>query len=828
MPTPATSPDPQPPTPVNPPANLPAGGAPAGAPKARAGRRCTAAGLTFALVTGALLTTAFAHTMSAGAARIVDAGGLAGAGGTVVAGTDGTATASGDGTLRASTVAYASFPDCTALLRYYREHARVLVGPYGLPGTGFGVGVASGGIAFAAREAAGSAAGGAPVSAPAPAADTRSDTGTNVQVAGVDEADVAKRVGDRVYSAAPSEPSLTTDPNGSRVPALTVARTRDGRAALLGRLTLQGWQPTQLLVDGTTVLLVGNAPFTPDGAIGASKDVATRFMPTWVYSRTRIVQVDVSDPTDPRVERTLDVDGTPVGTRLVDGVARVAVSGGTNRIPFRSPVFPQQEADGTTVPGTSDGGAAVPGVVVESPYDEAAVKRAERAATTANRRLVAASAIGDWIPRYALTEGAGTAQTRTGDLLSCHDVSAPSRFSGLDTMSLLTFDLRDPAGISRWDGAGVVASGAQLYATADHTFVATTPWQDWTLIASSSSQDAVAAMRRQRTQIHLFDTTGGASPVYVGSGEVPGFLLNQFSMDEHDGYLRVASTTMPQWWTGDRARIPSSSQVTVLRLGDSGLAKVGSVGGLGRTETIRSVRFLGDVGYVVTFRQTDPLYTIDLADPAAPRVAGELKILGYSAYLHPVGDGLVLGVGQDATAAGRTTGLQMTLFDVSDPAAPRRVDQVRLPGAWSDVEGDHHAFTFADGLALVPFTRWLDPGGPAAGDPAVDVPPAGEVDGGSTGSSGSGGTATVPAVPSYDAGVVAVRMTGEGVERRFADPVVLRPLGDGPRRVDPATGVGGPTPLRTFVGDGSVWTVTTGGIAAHDEQSLTRTDFAPF
>jgi len=768
-------------------------------------RRGIAAGLTLALVGGGLLAAGITRTGPFG-------GGGTGAG-------DG----GGEPGPRTSAVAYSTFSDCSALLGYLTKHGRDLVGPYGLPGTGYGMGV-GGGIAFAERLATDGApapaAGGADTSA-AGAPDTRSGTGTNVQVAGVDEADLAKRVGDLVYSAAPSDKATFADPSGTKlagVPALTVVRTRDGRSTPLGRLTLDGWQPTGLLVDGATVLLVGYAP--PTGGIDPrAADVSPRSMPYWGWlQRTRIVQVDVSDPSSPRVVRSLDVDGSSVGVRLVDGVARIAVSGATHRLVFRQPQFDQGVVPGSDTP-------VAPGPVVAPPYDEAAVKKAERTATADNRRIVAASRIEDWLPTYELTEGTATKPTKKGSLLSCSDIAAPSRFSGLETMSLLTFDLRDPAGISRWDGAGVVATGAQLYATADRTYVATTPWQNW---AGMPITQAVAAMRAQRSQIHLFDTTGGASPVYVGSGEVAGFLLNQFSMDEFEGHLRVASTSTPEWWSGDADRTPSSSQVTVLRVGDDGLTVTGKVAGLGKTETIRAVRFIGHVGYVVTFRQTDPLYTVDLTDPAAPRVAGELKILGYSAYLHPVGDGLVLGVGQDADPDGRVKGLQMALFDVSDPASPRRVDRVTMPGAWSDVEGDHHAFTFADGLALVPFTRYVDPGTDVEG--GVVPPDSGSAEpatGASTqpdagsGSAPAAGTSVLP-VQTFDAGVVAVRL---GSDRRFGSPVVLRATGDGPQVVDQRTGYPGPTPLRTFVGDGSIWTVTTGGIAAHDTDTLRRTDF---
>jgi uncharacterized secreted protein with C-terminal beta-propeller domain len=114
---------------------------------------------------------------------------------------------------------------------------------------------------------------------------------------------------------------------------------------------------------------------------------------------------------------------------------------------------------------------------------------------------------------------------------------------------------------------------------------------------------------------------------------------------------------------------------------------------------------MGDVGYVVTFRQVDPLYTLDLSDPTDPRVVGELKIPGYSAYLHPVGEGLLLGIGQDANLQGQTQGLQASLFDVSDPANPVRIDTEGFGAyATSEVEYDHHAFSwFADdALAMLP------------------------------------------------------------------------------------------------------------------------------
>jgi uncharacterized secreted protein with C-terminal beta-propeller domain len=196
------------------------------------------------------------------------------------------------------------------------------------------------------------------------------------------------------------------------------------------------------------------------------------------------------------------------------------------------------------------------------------------------------------------------------------------------------------------------------------------------------------------TAIHRFGIADPASAEYRASGEVRGFVLNQFALSEHDGVLRVATTDQPPWRENAEQR-ESESFVTVLDEDGGALRQVGRVGGLGRGERIYAVRFLGDAGYVVTFRQVDPLYTLDLADPQHPAVRGELKIRGFSSYLHPIAGDLLLGVGQDVTDDGRTHGTQLALFDVSDLRQPRVLDQRSFgEGSYSEAEYDHHAFLY--------------------------------------------------------------------------------------------------------------------------------------
>ena len=156
-----------------------------------------------------------------------------------------------------------------------------------------------------------------------------------------------------------------------------------------------------------------------------------------------------------------------------------------------------------------------------------------------------------------------------------------------------------------------------------------------------------------------------------------------------------------------------SSAVRVLRPEGNELVQIGEVDGLGTNEQIHAVRFLGTQAYVVTFRQTDPLFVVDLSDPTAPVLSGELKIPGYSSYLHPVGDGLLLGIGQDATDEGRVLGTQLSLFDVHDPANPVRLSTLPIGGS-SDAEWDHHAFLYwpEDGTIVLPVSPgWNNCGG---------------------------------------------------------------------------------------------------------------------
>ncbi len=169
----------------------------------------------------------------------------------------------------------------------------------------------------------------------------------------------------------------------------------------------------------------------------------------------------------------------------------------------------------------------------------------------------------------------------------------------------------------------------------------------------------------------------------VASGAVPGQPLNQFSLDEYQNNLRIATTLGSGNWFGFGSMGESASDVYVL--GDD-LKIKGAVKDLGLTERIYSVRFIEDKGYVVTFRQTDPFYVLDLADPNEPELKGELKIPGYSAYLHPINKDKILGIGKEGSE------VKISLFDVSNPSEPKESAKYVLKEYWSEILNTHHAF----------------------------------------------------------------------------------------------------------------------------------------
>lgn len=478
-------------------------------------------------------------------------------------------------------------------------------------------------------------------------ADSPDFSGTNVQVEGVDEPDILKTDGRRIVLLSEGD--------------LIVVDVTGDEPVETGRLTVsEDFGVQSLFLAGDKALLFGSAWGRQPMPL-AEADV---FAPWGGTPSVQIMEVDISG--DPELVSTMTIDGALVSGRLVEDSARLVLTSGPVGLDWRFP--------------------------------EGSGLRAERAATEANREIVRNSTEDNWIPYYIVTDADGRVVDE-GTLFDCDRATHPEEFSGVDMLSVVTIDIA--GGLDVVDSTGVLARGNTVYASDTRLYVATQNWDSWRWMETGDAADRPDG---PVTEIHKFDIADPARTEYRASGSVEGYLLNQFAMDEHDGHLRVASTTTPNWWgSGDG----SESRITVLRETGEELVEVGMLDGLGETEQIYSVRFMGDVAYVVTFRQTDPLYTIDLSNARSPELLGELKIPGYSAYLHPVSEGLLLGIGQDATEEGAVQGSQVSLFDVSDLANPVRIDTVTLSeGSSSQVEYDHHAFLLWEGLAMVPVQQW--------------------------------------------------------------------------------------------------------------------------
>lgn len=198
----------------------------------------------------------------------------------------------------------------------------------------------------------------------------------------------------------------------------------------------------------------------------------------------------------------------------------------------------------------------------------------------------------------------------------------------------------------------------------------------------------------EKTIIHKIQVNNGEIN-YINKGEIPGRVLNQFSMDEYNGFFRIATTQGYSWDENN----PSKSNIFVL---NENLEQVSSINDIAPGEQIYSARFLGEKAYLVTFKNTDPFYTIDMSDPYNPTILGYLKIPGYSSYLHPYDETHIIGIGKETIESDNPNfawyqGLKIALFDVSDFENPIEVDKIIIGDRGTDSPAlyDHKAFLFS-------------------------------------------------------------------------------------------------------------------------------------
>jgi hypothetical protein len=529
-------------------------------------------------------------------------------------------------------------------------------------------------------------------------------SGTTVQVKDVDEADIVKTDGDRIYLL-----------HGGTL--FVLAGWPANATELLGSALVEGSPAEMFVKDGKAVVF--SRVYGDLAREGAAAD------PYGYYgyaSYTKLSVFDVSG-TQPTLLRESFIEGDYNSSRRHDDVVRAVVQDGFKIPQLGTPSIEYRDGFG-------------------QPYPQADIDAQVDSWLERTARSIRGTELGDWLPRELARQN--------GSLVAvaprCADYYSPDPgLTQTGVTSVVSLDLGDVA--APLGGATILGNAERVYSN-----------EDVVLITQTDYRYSLDAEATQQTIIHRFDIAGGSTS-YTASGAVAGHIHDQFSLDERDGIIRVSSTEQAAWGRGggfagnigvggaDPApavdlpvgpveepgtsvgapamtapppdgdaiapapepplppeRPSSVSRVSTLRTNGNALELLGSTEDFGETEQIFSTRFIGDRGYVVTFRQTDPLFVIDLADPADPRVVGELHVPGFSNYLFPLDEEHLFAIGRDATDQGLVQGLALQIFDVSDPTTPTLSHRYVFPDQGdSPANVDHRAVSFHPERGIVAF-----------------------------------------------------------------------------------------------------------------------------
>lgn len=457
---------------------------------------------------------------------------------------------------------------------------------------------------------------------PAPAAGsaeagTPEHSTTNVQVEGVDEADIVKNDGNYIYAIA-----------GNTVFIVAAYPARQSR--VVSRIEFdQGATPSEMFIQGDVLAVIG-----ANGYDYASEP-REKDVPYQRGNTTFIRLYDISNREKPAIARTVEYEGSYSTSRMIKGNIHVVLTTYPYYVLYQKKGIEPKDV----IPGVSDSQA-----------------------------------------------GAGTVGFNPACSYRDIEVVDPERFTSflsIVSLSLVTGDKTLNKKVIAGYSDTVYASTDNLYvASADYRF-----YGGWAPLESNELAE---------TTVYKFAFDGPGTK-YVTSGQVPGTILNQFSMDESGGYFRIATTR------GHVSREGSGTTNNVYIL-DPAMKMAGRLEGLAPGERIYSVRFMGARAYLVTFKKVDPLFVLDLANPRNPKVLGELKIPGYSDYLHPYDETHVIGVGKNTVEAGPEEGgtfawyqgMKIAIFDVSDVVNPREMHKVEIGDRGTDsyALNDHRAFLF--------------------------------------------------------------------------------------------------------------------------------------
>jgi len=330
-----------------------------------------------------------------------------------------------------------------------------------------------------------------------------------------------------------------------------------------------------------------------------------------------------------------------------------------------------------------------------------------------NDKRIDSTSLNNLIPRIYEKSGSNitTHKYSESGRGNCQNFAAAADGAGQGVTSILTLNLLEDT--FSFNADHILSNWATVYASGDVMVMAESAWDSWWFWGDDDNQ------LEEMTNIHVFDISSPGQTDYIASGRINGTIQDQFSLSEYNGDIRICSTTgqWGRWWMEDPE--PMASHVFVLGLNTEGTQYdvIGHVGGIAEDEQIWSARFIGDKAYLVTFRNIDPLWTIDLSEPTDPRVIGELEVPGVSTYIHPMGDDHLLTIGIAGDEDGLDWGVtQISIFDVSDFSNPVLESSLRLTPApedeydwsysYSEATYEHKAFQYweADGLLAIPMS----------------------------------------------------------------------------------------------------------------------------
>ncbi len=612
---------------------------------------------------------------------------------------------------------------------------------------------------------------------------------TNTQVKGVDEADIVKNDGKNLYvlhgrafkvlNAWPAndlKEMSTIDIEGTP----TEMFVADGKVVVYSQVngasvfTAAGVTPKKQYTDfgyGYGYATGGAKPAPVDA------DIAPPPNGSGLYIPLTKVTVMTLDGTTPTVTREVYFEGSYLDSRRVGSQVRTVLQGNQYGPQLKYSVGELYASKTTPTTGAPDAPNTTT-TTSENPYPQTgtAMIAALEKLRSENLASINASELTDWLPYTFVKNGSAV----SADTVACEDFyvpSAGSTESGLTEVASL--DLADPAATPKQ--TAILGRADTVYGNADTLYLAAHAWVEppfmWNdqgdvPVSSSGGGSAnagtaspppptnaapppeptpgtkpasvrplngtaqagnVVAYASNRTHVHKFEfKTDAKFPNYVASGTVVGSVKNQFSLDEKDDVLRIATTENRQYVTTDGKYVSADFSTSqngspaplrpatvnhVFALSPNGpwLDQIGDVGDLAPNEQIFSVRFVEHRGYVVTFRQVDPLFVVDLTSPAQPTLLAALKIPGFSEYMHPLDANHILTIGRNADGGGRQQGLQLQIFDVTNGANPIVMHKFTYTGqeyGSSEAEYDHKAFTYFAEKNLLAFPYYSYNAGP--------------------------------------------------------------------------------------------------------------------